>query len=363
MKWWANELTRKLLPCLTACVVASAAVAAEPEQAPAVDHVIAIFVTPKGQIESDWIDTLKAQLVEHPGSLPRGRLLVGATLTAALGEDADAASGLCGPNVTCLAGLGKKAGAETVLYTRLVAAKFGITVQCLIINVMTASIADKTAFDVRTLDSMATMVTVNLTQMFPDAAKPKPVESAPKSDAGSEPAIVFEWDNSAAPSPSPASIWSAAAPETPPSDQGAAARKYTRAELFEEFAVEDPHADRGALAVDAGVIAAPQDAGITESGGLLAPVNFLRMWRYGGFGLSGAGLVGIGLGIVFGAIARSQNDSIKGGPNGMTQIQAAQKLSDANTNGSRANVCFALGGLAAAAGGTALGLEYFYWRF
>jgi len=313
------------------------------------EHVIAVFVASKGNVPSNWIDAVRAQLVEHPAALPSGRVLAGATLSAALDTEAEQAGSACGPSVTCLAGLGKKAGAESVLYTRLVETKTGITVQCLIINVLTADIADKTAFDVKTIESVPTLVDANLVQIFPEAAKPRPeatVSQEPKPAAapGPEPTIVFDFDN---PAPVP---------------EGEGPRKITRAELFQEFAVDDPHANGENLpaAVDTGVMVPARDADKNEGEPIFGPAAFLRAWRYTSLGLFGAGLVGIGVGAILGATARSENNSIQAS---WTQLRARQMLDKANTNVSRANDFYGVGGVLAALGGAGLGLEYFYWGF
>jgi hypothetical protein len=78
---------------------------------------------------------------------------------------------------------------------------------------------------------------------------------------------------------------------------------------------------------------------------------------YSGVSIGALGLVTLGVGAYFGFDARSTNtriDGIESGPQGTPQLEARRLNQRAEDSAGRANLLFAIGGLATAAGATLL---------
>jgi len=339
---------------LAALVVCTPALAKKAKPAPkpaGPKYTYAVFLPLMGNPNKAMLAAVRAQLVPRPAALPAARIITGKLLQKALKTNPEAAIGKCGSKLDCMAALGKKAGADKVLYARISTSGKGVGVQCLVVNVATQDVAQKAAFTINDAKEVKSTVSTQLAALFPEAATVE-VASAAGDD---EPALVFDAGGSPGATDSTPALASVpgSTDNTPATASSSPAS--TPSQSGDVSTIVAAPAGSSPLADAASQMPAASDTGPS-------PTGRSHVLGYTGGGVAGAGIVALAVGAVFGMQSQSTFNSIHplGSSSPTPQKEAMQKLQDSNSAASRANLFMAAGGGVAAVGAALLVTDMFF---
>lgn len=291
----------------------------------------ALFVIAKGGRREKLVTAVVRQVVQF-GHDSGVAIVSGTPLKKRIKKRPMAAIQRCGSNLGCIAKLGKSARANKVLLTRVTETGSGISVQMLLINVNSASLENRAMYHIDRINDTA-QLEVGLYDLF-RIAKP-----APSADADMSLAL--------------APLVPLAPPESPgdPSNGDSSAPPEGEPEPpLDALELEMPAVDLAALPP-----APREDPGVAGS----QPLQIGTV-GYGGVAVAGIGLIGVVIGSLYGAKAKSLPGRIdRRGSDGDSQLEAERTYANSHDAVGKANTWFGIGGLGLAVGVGLLATDLF----
>jgi hypothetical protein len=313
--------------------------------------VVALFLSAKNKPNGKLYGSLLNELTKSAGKARPVKILYGKNLRKVIKTKPEKAIGKCGSNVACIAKLGQKARADTVVYGRVSPSGGGIKAQLLVVDVASQSISERMALSMTSVSDVETQIAGKLELLFPTGTAMAAGDEIPLDMMfGEEPVAATAAADPTEPSDELPLDFTLGGGEPEATETVAAAEPDPVDDL--ELAPPPPPTTPETIAAVSPELAGTSGGSETSSGGS-------RALTYTGIAVAGLGVAALGVGGYFGMTSSSTVDSIEYGPDGTTQLKAKDIESDANDQASMANLMFGVGGGLVGVGALLVALDLF----